>query len=63
MNKKQALNLTTDFVQGFPEGTAIVVIYQLPGKDTEVVSSIDNDRQLATGLREIAEKLSPSGDA
>jgi hypothetical protein len=63
MTKNQALKKATEFVKDLPEGTEVVVVFQLPGENAQIVSSLDSDRELADALRSVAHNLSPAGDA
>jgi hypothetical protein len=63
MNKGLYTNEAQTYIDGLPEGSVCIIIVQLPGSEAEIVTSIDKKRDLAEGLRYVADKLSPTGDA
>lgn len=50
-------------IDDLPEGSVVLCIVQLAGRDAEIISTVDSKRDMAAGLRYMAGKLSPEGDA
>lgn len=63
MNKGLYVKEAQTFIDGLPEGSVCIVIMQLPNEDAVTISSIEKNRDIAEGLRYVADRLSPSGDA